>query len=221
MCTFKSTKTVILMALLSLLLVNCNANIDKNQDQEMGATTLLKSGEVESLPASSDPVDSSPGSVPGNAGDSTEMEEKASFDISSWLTYTDELYYFSVIYPEYYEIKPFLNEEVDSQALAAVHFFDSRGDLADIAPPAFSVRIYPNPEDQTLKAWFNANNYGNDKEWITEPYDGENFSGVKVLSTNYMSPGEFIFILHKEWIFQLTPVGHEANKMLESFSFIQ
>lgn len=222
MYLFRSGKIVLLIAMLVLLLVACKPNGDQDDAVDQGTTMLSnsESDEVKIIPGSSDPVDSSPRLIAGSDGDD-DMEEKVLFDTSSWLSFSNDSYHFSVIHPKYYDAKPVPTEELDAQVLERIDFFDSRSELAELEPPAFSVLIYANPEEQDLTAWLKANGYESDDEWIKEPFEGENFSGIIVLSTNYMSPGEFIFILHEEMIFQLTLASDEAHEMVKSFSFTE
>ena len=211
MFTIFSNKTILLMALL-ILLAGCSPAEDRS------TVTLSDSGEEVTSPAK-EPVASTPGNMPGNAGENVEMGPETSLDTTTWQTYTNDTYNVEVIYPKYFAIKSTTPEDLDPLPLATINFVDTRSDLVDIAPPAFSVRIYANPKQQALRAWLKANGYSNETKWIFETYDGKNFTGIKILSTQYMSPGEFVFVSHADWIFQLTPLGEEGNIMLGAFSF--
>lgn len=186
---------------------------------DQGTVTLFDTGTEQAVQQMEATADSNPANIPGFPGD--EMETMEVFDPSAWNVYTDDTYGFKVAHPEYFEIKTAQENDLIPLPLETIHFVDMRSELAGIAPPSFSIRIYENANQQTLGAWLKFNGLHNNTDWLHEFYSGVYFSGLRVLSKNYMSPGDFVYVAKDTWIFQLTPVGGEAGAMLDTFEFTQ
>jgi hypothetical protein len=157
-------------------------------------------------------------------GNQTEPYEPERIDPALWKNYTDDTYHFNISYPPHYAIKYLSKAELAQLSplpLAAIYFLDQRNNLAEIAPPAFSICIYENKERQSIEGWLTRVGLLNRKAgWLTEPYQGKSVVGVKVFSPNLMAPGWFVYVADDIYIFRLTPLGTEAEQMLDTFELV-
>ncbi|MBC7236915.1 MAG: hypothetical protein H5T69_13830 [Chloroflexi bacterium] len=165
---------------------------------------------------------SSAGQLPGAGPHEGEETEELS-DTATWLTYTNREYRFRLSYPPHLVIET-LDERMlatlDPSPVAGVDFRDPRGDVAAIAPPAFSVRVFENGERLSLEEWLRAHQlFRPQAGWVSEPVTLAHVSGLKIVSSTLMAPGWWIYVARGEHIFQLTPLGQEAERMLDTFAF--
>ncbi|HEX6290656.1 MAG TPA: hypothetical protein VFZ66_15815 [Herpetosiphonaceae bacterium] len=146
-------------------------------------------------------------------------------DPRTWQAYVDRTYHFRIAYPPYITIKHVSDAEraqLTPVPLAATYFQDGRNELAALAPPLFSIRIFANESQQPVADWLVASGLLNrEAGWIAEPFTGANVSGVKVVSPTLMAPGWFLYVRHKGFVFQLTPLGEDADRMLSTFALTQ
>ena len=107
---------------------------------------------------------------------------------------------------------------MDPSPRAAWHFRDTRGELAGLAPPAFAIHIFEKEPAQPLESWLEANGLlRREAGWFTEPYQGRHIAGLKVISPTFMAPGWSVYVTGDGRVFQLTPLGEEGERMLETF----
>jgi hypothetical protein len=197
-------------------------SISNPEVQQRPVTSSVSSG--------SDASTTGPGQVPGGAGVNTETtegdeivgDEPEEIDSTAWQVYTDDVFHFSISYPSYYSIKHLEDAqltELSPSPLAAIHFSSEHGELADIAPPEFSIRVFDNRTEQSVEDWLITTGLLKpEAAWFTEPYQGVYESGVKVISARFMAPGWFVYVADNTHIFQLTPLGTEAELMLDTFA---
>jgi hypothetical protein len=146
-------------------------------------------------------------------------------DVSGWYVFVDNVYQYQINYPP--QLKPSIlaiNDLAKStpQAAAGVSFNDPARNLAGIALAIFSIRIYPFGTGTPVESWLETHGlYLPDSGWTIEKYQGAHFSGYRVNSTLYMAPGSFIYAVHGNYLYQLTPFGSEAEMMLTTFGFTQ
>lgn len=209
--------------------------------ESTGQTTAINT-EAEQPPETQGPStpstevpSSEPGQVPGKAASVESVEgpeavplEEKSIDPTTWPIYKDEALGFSIAHPPDYVIKP-VDEAALAQLrpapLAAVYFYSrqtAESDVAEIAPPEFSVRVYENASGRSLESWLAATGLASHKAgWVVEAYQGKHVSGVRASSPNYMAPGWSVYVASGKYIFQLTPLGLEAEAMLETFELLR
>lgn len=171
---------------------------------------------------------SQPGTMPsgdaqiaGNGSNDPDMLDE--IDPTSWQEFTDDIFHFSTVFPPYFTIKILEDAELaqlSPEPLAAIYFQDQRKELVELAPPDFSIRIFDNKEGVPTGDWLETVGLINrEAGWVTQLYQGKDVSGVKVISPDFMAPGWFVYVNNGNQIFQLTPLGVEAELMLEMFKF--
>ncbi|MEI7845615.1 MAG: hypothetical protein WCK35_07415 [Chloroflexota bacterium] len=188
--------------------------------QETGTNTLSSSGE-EKITNSNIPLDTEPESVNGKVPESLVMESApiSSIDTATWQIYKNDIYSFSLKYPDYYEINNTSIDNQEPQAVVTIQFIDKNMKLKDIISPGFSIQVFSNPKNLALKSWLYENNYQDGTDWQLVNFENRQNIGIKVLSKNFMSPGEFIFLTHKEWVVELIPMGDEGNEIVNTINF--
>ncbi|MFZ4658288.1 MAG: hypothetical protein ACOYNY_14830 [Caldilineaceae bacterium] len=143
-------------------------------------------------------------------------------DMTAWLRYENDAYHFTIAYPPFYTVKQLPATDLmqfTPPPISAIYFQDQHHPLVDIAPPALSIRIFANQNAQTLAAWITEMGlFLPEAGWRLEPYVGKYMTGIKVISSDYMAPGWFVYVAQDDWIFQLTPLGVEAEVMLDTFA---
>ena len=206
-------------------------------------TASISNPEVQQAPetpASSapapEPPSSGPGQVPGDKAANVETEEGAqpvpieqeTIDPATWPTYKDDVLHFSISYPPDYIVKHLDNAELAELTpapLAAVYFYSRQtvqGDVAEIAPPEFAIRVYENGGERSIESWLATTGLASRKAgWLMEAYKGKHVSGVKASSPNFMAPGWSVYVDEGTRIFQITPLGLEAEAMLETFRLVR
>ena len=157
-----------------------------------------------------------------NQADVSELEK---VDRATWLTYMDNVYHFTIAYSPSYTVKQLKADELvqlSPEPIAAIYFQDQYNPLANIAPPAFSIRVFESKTQQPLVAWLKqVGLFHPAAGWLSEPYQGKYVTGLKIISSDYMAPGWFVYVMRGDQIFQLTPLGTEAELMLDTFSIVR
>jgi hypothetical protein len=106
------------------------------------------------------------------------------------------------------------------EPVAVTYFNDTPTTPGLLVPPKFSLRIYKIGAGASVENWLKTNGlYLPDSDWTIAKYQGEHFSGYQVNSPVYMAPGWFIYAVQGDYLFQLTPLGQDAEKMLSTFEF--
>ena len=188
-----------------------------------------------SAPAT-EPPSTGPAHVPGDEAANEESAEGAeamppereTVDPATWPSYEDSVLHFSISYPSGYVIKRPDDAELTQLTpapLAAVYFYSrqtAESDVAAVAPPEFAIRVYENAERRSIESWLAATGLASRKAgWLMEAYKGKHVSGVKASSPNFMAPGWSVYVAEGTRIFQLTPLGLEAEAMLETFRLVR
>jgi len=182
--------------------------------------------------ATNEPANSQPSQSPSVASiNETELQNQASIsetekvDPAIWPIYVDDVYHFRIAYPPYYATNQLNSSELaqfSPQPITAIYFQDKHNPLVDIAPPAFSIRIFENNTQQPLEAWLTqVKLFFPAAGWLSEPYKGKSVTGIKLISPNFIAPGWFVYIMVGPYVFQLTPLGTQAELMLDTFSIKQ
>jgi hypothetical protein len=205
-------------------------------------TTSIVNPEAEQTPEApapsaqaTEPPSSEPGQVPGKAASVESAEgpeavplERETVDPALWPIYKDDVLHFSVSYPPDYVIKRLDDAELAEltpMPLAAVYFYNrqtTQGDVAEIAPPEFAIRVFENGGGRSVESWLAATGLASRKAgWLMEAYKGKHVAGVKASSPNFMAPGWSVYVAEGTRIFQLTPLGLEAEAMLETFRLVR
>jgi hypothetical protein len=172
-----------------------------------------------------DASSSEPGQVPGGlpSQDQGTPQVPPAAAPSAWQTFPDNSSHFTIAYPSTLTPQSLSAGELkglEPLPTAAVYFRDQREASIPNAPPAFSIRVFSNDKEQGLEDWLIANKLLlKDAGWATQAYQGKNVSGIKVMTPTLMAPGWFVYIAHGGNIFQLTPLGTEAEQMLDTFKF--
>ena len=144
-------------------------------------------------------------------------------DTTEWRVYVDSPYQYQITYPPQYEYS--LLEKADlakikPEPVSVVHFTVPSADAGLIVPPRFSISIFKIGAGTPVENWLKTNSlYLPESRWTIEEYKGVHFSGFKVNSSLYMAPGWFIYTVHGDYLYQLVPLGSEAEKMLDTFQF--
>jgi len=145
-------------------------------------------------------------------------------DTTGWQVYKDGAYNFQILYPPHLETRILEKAELAKfrpQAQAGMIFFNQGSSLGVITPPNFSIRIYEIGEGTSVEKWLEAHGlYLPDSGWTIEEYQSTHFSGYRVNSSLFMAPGWFIYATQGEYLYQLTPLGVEAETMLTTFEFM-
>ncbi len=145
-------------------------------------------------------------------------------DPSKMQTYTDNSSRFTIAYPSNLTPKPLAAAELaklQPTPVAAVDFTDSRNASIASAPPAFSIRVFQNANQQALENWLTAAGLLKPEAGgSTEPFRGKSVTGIKVMTSNFIAPGWSVYVAHRNYVLQLTPLGLEAEQMLDTFKFM-
>lgn len=142
-----------------------------------------------------------------------------------WLTYTDPQKAFTLQYPSAYVVLPPGDRKSHPSLDREVYFQEksiATSDAAEFDPPAFSVRVFPNPGSLPAIDWLlNAGFITSDGvvEWSTIVMDG--VSGVSNCAMQDTAPTCYRYFPFKNQIYELSPNGASALDMLESFRFLK
>ncbi len=144
--------------------------------------------------------------------------------MTDWPVYQDTLYHFQISYPPQFEFKLLDNAELDKlkpEPVTATYFNDPPTNLGGLVPPKFSIRIYKIGAGTSVENWLKTNGlYLPDSDWTIAEIPGRTFlrlPGEFVLSI--WPPAVFIYAVQGDYLFQLTPLGQDAEKMLTTFEF--
>jgi hypothetical protein len=144
-------------------------------------------------------------------------------NVTDWPVYQDTVNHFQISYPPQFEFKVLDNSELvkmKPEPVAVTYFNDTPTTAGLLVPPKFSLRIYKIGAGTSVENWLKTNGlYQPDSDWTIAKYQGEHFSGYQVNSALYMTPGWFIYTVQGEYLYQLTPLGSDAEKMLNTFEF--
>jgi len=146
--------------------------------------------------------------------------------ITNWpgvkfLTYTDEKYGFSVMYPDSYVIQygPMEGQSLPLKAIYTVRFQDkviAESDLADREPPQFMIEIYEGPGGKSLETWIKDNQFAP----ANSKFDAITKSGVKeglhVTLPTLMAPNEAYFFVSGKYVYRIVPLAQYSQDMLAS-----
>ena len=174
-------------------------NINSKGERTTGAASAGEPGMIESKSPS---------------GLTLEGEISAAVD---WLTYQDQIFQFSIDYPQSYTILP--DEDISSGSesglLQDLRFLDRQladGATADLEIPNFKIEVYA-LGNHTLETFLEVNFERGQREIIEL---GE-LSGIRVSFNQLIAPNEFYYFSDHGFVYQLTPMGLYSQEMLETF----
>lgn len=161
------------------------------------------------------------GPVNASGGDATQ----STLAPVDWLTYTDPQNAFTLQYPAAYVVAPPAGRKSHPSLDREVYFQEKStgtSGAAEFDPPAFGVRVFPNPASLSAIDWLvNAGFIASDgiAEWSTIVTDG--VSGVSNCALQDTAPTCYRYFLFKDQIYELSPNGESSLGMLESFHFLK
>lgn len=161
------------------------------------------------------------GPVSASGGDNTQ----ANSGQADWLAYTDPQNAFTLRYPSDYVILP-PGEKKSHPSLDREVYFQEKSPAASGAagfdPPAFGVRVFPNPNGLSAVEWLVDAGFitsGGIAEWSTIVMDG--VSGVSNCALQDTAPTCYRYFSYKGQVYELSPNGENALAMLDSFRFLK
>jgi hypothetical protein len=151
----------------------------------------------------------------------TNQEKKS--NVTDWPVYQDTVYHYQIAYPSQFEFRLLESAELvksKPEPVTGTYFNDPSTNLGGMVPPRFSIRIFEIGAGTSVEAWLKTNGlYRPEDGWTIQKYQGEHFSGYQVNSALLMAPGMFIYAAQGKYLYQLTPLGQDAEQMLTTFEF--
>ena len=145
-------------------------------------------------------------------------------DTADWSIHQDSVYHYQIAYPPQFTFKDWESAELAAmrpEPVAGIKYIDLSTNPGGISSSYLTIRIYDMGADTSVEAWLKANGlYLPEDGWTIENYQGEHFSGYQVNSSLYKAPGVFYYASKGKTLYQLTPLGQEAEQMLTTFEFI-
>jgi len=166
-----------------------------------------------------------PGKLPGGEASSGGLTARQGEKPVDWRVYRNEKFGFEIQYPSVYVVvqAPKSSESLPLRPLAQVLFQDrqlAQGRTADLEPPQFSVRVFDNSSQMPIEKWLRTHNLVADEAgWEIEPYSLSGVSGVQVCTQSLLAPRCSIYLPKGNYVYELTPLGTYAHRMIASFRF--
>jgi hypothetical protein len=162
------------------------------------------------------------GGEPGQI-DSTAPEELTSEDAPAplnWLTFFDEVFNFSIAYPDTYTILPETAQlqEVEPGFIHRVRFQDvnlAASDNSDLELPQFTIEVF-DLDNNSLQDFIKPAAQGSK----VDEYTQGDLRGFRIYSSTLIAPNEYYFFTDDVHAYKLTPLGQFSLEMLNSF-FLQ
>jgi hypothetical protein len=146
-------------------------------------------------------------------------------DVTAWSVYKDSAFHFQIAYPPRFVFKAWEKTvlvKMQPEPVAGVDFSNPSTSLGGIVPSQLAIRIYEIGTGTSVETWLKTNGlYIPDDGWTIEEYHGTHFSGYRENSSLYIAPGSFIYAIQGKYLYQLTPLGSQAETMLTTFEFTQ
>jgi len=160
--------------------------------------------------------DGEPGMIESKSPSGLTLEGAISAAVN-WLTYQDQIYQFSIEYPESYTILPEkdLSPGSESGLLQDLRFLDRQladGATADLEIPNFTIEVY-DLGNHNLGTFLEENFDRGEREIIEL---GE-LSGIRVSFNQLIAPNEFYYFSDNGYVYKLTPMGLYSQEMLDTF----
>lgn len=158
-------------------------------------------------------------------GESPSGENRHNFIVADWKEYSTAKYGFSIRYPNTFVVQmqdvsklpPFTPKPIVSI------FFMNPGKaqlvLSGIEPPDMEVRLYQATGVDSLKSWLVLVGFVNSGTLVKE-YIESKFTGLEVCQSTMIFPGCSVYALHKDFVYQLTPISQEGEAMIETFMLL-
>jgi len=137
---------------------------------------------------------------------------------TGWLTYTNEIYHFTVSYPNTYVTLGDDQNQAQAQAkhIFQVRFQDQRiaaAATASLEPPQFQIEVFDNTANVPLARWLDEQGVRGERADVT--LGGQ--AGLRVSLMTMMAPNQFYYVAQGPYIYRLTPLGPFSEQMLASF----
>ncbi len=146
-------------------------------------------------------------------------------DTTGWSVNQDSVYHYQIAYPAQFTFKALESADLAAmkpEPLAGIKYYDPSTNLGVISSSYLVIRIYDMGTETSVEAWLKANGlYLPEDGWTIVAYQGEHFSGYQVNSSLYMAPGIFYYAAKGKFLYQLTPLGQDAEQMLTTFELTQ
>jgi hypothetical protein len=95
------------------------------------------------------------------------------------------------------------------------------GDLAGIEPPDLEVRVYQVGVVNSLRSWLLSVEFiSTDNSAVPQTYRNSNVTGLKVCQSTMLAPGCSVYVLQGNYVYQLTPISVEGEKIMDTFRFV-
>jgi hypothetical protein len=160
--------------------------------------------------------DGEPGMVESKSPSGLTLEGEISAAVD-WLTYQDQIFQFSIDYPQSYTILP--DEDISSGSepgsVQNLRFLDRQladGATADLEIPNFTIEVY-DLGNHTLETFLEGNFERGERETIKLG----DLIGIRVSFNQLIAPNEFYYFSDHGFVYQLTPMGLYSQEMLETF----
>jgi hypothetical protein len=211
----------------SIPLFGCATAIQAAQEgQATPETDQLSNPDVTSMPKEEvPPLAEGQSTLPGESNSqNTEGETPPMTEENvTWLVYQDSNFGFTLNYPSVFVIMPPASPKGDPLPVAEVIFQhkDVAGsDVAALAPPAFSIRIFDNPESGTASEWLSKHGrLSAGAASQLEEYVVDGVKGVRYCAEADIVPNCTIYAAHDRYLYAFVPGGNYTEEMLSSFRF--
>lgn len=163
----------------------------------------------------------------GDAADETETEDSSAADqqelTMKQITYTSETYFFQIMHPTNFVIRPqsteYLTqlEPAPAAALLFLHPDTAASDLGDLELADLELRIHEMGETAELEEWLIANQFlPTDGSISPQSYPMTNVAGVELCSSMLIAPGCSYFVTNGSLIYQLIPASLEGEAVMQT-----
>lgn len=162
--------------------------------------------------------------LPAEADVLPEEDATGPIDTSGWEKYENREFGFAIAHPADFVVDEVSQPEAQLLPPVAEFLFQPpESAQADIAIPDLSIRLFQNPDQNSLEAWVQTNDIALTEDgWHMERYDtAGGISGIIVYTEQLIAPGWYVYLANGRNVYQLTPYGKEAEKMLETFQFTE
>ncbi|HEU4325000.1 MAG TPA: hypothetical protein VFS21_17805 [Roseiflexaceae bacterium] len=181
----------------------------------------VPSGQPDSVPpAQSDAQPGQPGRSDSGASQTllpAQPDAAEQTDPSGWQVFRDEQHGFQVAHPAGFRIDRAEAGTLTAMrpAPAAAFGFHAPGNELAARTPRLTVRIFANPDSLPLEEWLRSAGLASG---LIESHKVGERDGLKVSSQTFIAPGWSVYLADGARVFQLTPLGEDGERMLDSFT---
>ncbi len=153
----------------------------------------------------------------GQLSPSAQPDAVEQTDPDGWQVFRDKQHGFQVAHPAGFRIA-----RAEAGTLAAMRpvpvaafGFHTPGDGLAARAPRLTVRIFANPDGRPLAEWLRTAGLSGG---TVEPRQVGGRDGLKVSTQTFIAPGWSVYLAEGARVFQLTPLGEDGERMLDSFA---